>query len=85
MKKLGIDHGPSASQIVPVIVGEPQAALKLGSVLREAGIWATPIRPPTVPEGTARLRIAFNAAHERADLERLISAISAWHILENSG
>jgi 8-amino-7-oxononanoate synthase len=40
-------------------------------MLREAGFWATAIKPPTVPTGTARVRLAFTAAHNEADVERL--------------
>jgi 8-amino-7-oxononanoate synthase len=44
--------------------------------LREAGIWATSIRPPTVPPGTARLRLAFTAAHGEADVDRLLDVLA---------
>ncbi len=84
LKELGVDTGRSESQIVPVIVGAPEAALGLASALREAGIWATPIRPPTVPDGTARLRIAINAAHDGEDLDRLLSAIAGWRKHESA-
>lgn len=67
---------PSTTQIVPLIVGEAAAALALTERLADAGIWATAIRPPTVPNGTARLRIAFSAAHETEDLARLLTALA---------
>ena len=73
---LDFDVGRSQSQIVPLIVGDAQAALALGRSLAEAGIWATAIRPPTVPKGSARLRIAFSAAHTESDLERLLTALA---------
>ena len=73
---LGFDVGASQSQIVPLIVGEAGAALALADRLSQAGIWATAIRPPTVPKGAARLRIAFSAAHSEADLERLLTALA---------
>jgi len=73
---LGYDTGNSASQIVPLIVGDAEAAKELSAKLAEAGIWATAIRPPTVPEGTARLRLAFSAAHSSADLERLLGQLT---------
>ena len=79
LKAMNIDAGGSTTHIVPVIVGSAHAALSLGEALRAAGIWAVPIRPPTVPDGTARLRIALNAAHTDADLDQLIEAISLWN------
>jgi len=73
---LGCDVGASRSQIVPLVTGGAEAALALSASLAEAGIWASAIRPPTVPKGAARLRIAFSAAHGEADLERLLSALA---------
>jgi 8-amino-7-oxononanoate synthase len=67
----GYDTGNSTTQIVPLIVGTPDAALALSEMLRGAGFWATAIRPPTVPQGTARVRLAFTAAHEEEDAARL--------------
>ena len=72
---LGFDTGGSISQIVPLIVGEAAAAANLSAKFAKAGIWATAIRPPTVPRGTARLRLAFSAAHSATDLERLLSQL----------
>jgi 8-amino-7-oxononanoate synthase len=67
--------GASTTQIVPVIVGSADAALALSAKLREAGFWATAIRPPTVPQGTARVRFAFTAAHDEADVDRLLDVL----------
>lgn len=64
-----------ASAIVPVIVGSAQAALDAAALLAEHGFLVVPIRPPTVPEGTARLRIAFTAAHPDAEIERLADLV----------
>jgi 8-amino-7-oxononanoate synthase len=74
---LGYDTSASATQIVPVIAGTADAALRLSATLREAGFWATAIRPPTVPQGTARVRLAFAAAHTEADVEGLLDALGA--------
>lgn len=74
-RTLGYDVGSSQSQIVPLIIGEADAALGLAARLAAAHIWVSAIRPPTVPKGTARLRIAFSAAHSQDDLERLLGAL----------
>src|SRR5215471_14348417 len=65
----------AASPIVPVIVGEPENALAGARMLETEGFLAVPIRPPTVPAGTARLRLAFTARHEDADIERLADLV----------
>ena len=63
------------SAIVPVIVGETEAALSASELLREEGFLVVAIRPPTVPAGTARLRFAFTAQHPDAEIERLADAV----------
>ncbi len=72
-KALGM--APAQSPIVPVVLGDEQAALTASSVLEEAGFAVVAIRPPTVPAGTARLRIAFSALHADADVLRLAETI----------
>lgn len=74
---LGIDHGASSTQIVPAIIGGEEAALTLSAKLEEAGLLAGAIRPPTVPAGTSRLRLALRAGHGEADIEALLKAIAA--------
>lgn len=64
-------HGP----VVPVLVGPSRAALKLSAALAERGFWAPAIRPPTVPEGSARLRLTLYADLGKAELERAIEAL----------
>ena len=66
---------PSATAIQPLIIGENQAALDLSAALWERGLWCPAIRPPTVPKGTARLRISVSAAHRPADIARLLEAL----------
>lgn len=66
---------PSDTAIQPLLVGDNAAALKLSEGLRERGIWVAAIRPPTVPQGTARLRITLSAAHTVDDVEQLIGAL----------
>lgn len=72
---LGFDTGASSTQIVPVVVGTADAALDLSLQLRKAGFWATAIRPPTVRQGTARVRLAFTAALTERDLDGLLEAL----------
>ncbi len=74
-RRLGLPD--AASPIVPVIVGGADAALAASAALEAQGFLVVAIRPPTVPEGTARLRVAFNAAHADADVIRLADAVSA--------
>ena len=73
----GLDTGASTTQIVPIVVGTPEAALAMSGRLRQAGLWASSIRPPTVPPGTARLRLAFTAAHQETDVDRLLDVLAA--------
>jgi 8-amino-7-oxononanoate synthase len=63
------------SAIVPVIVGETEAALSASALLRDEGFLVVAIRPPTVPAGTARLRFAFTAQHPDTEIERLADAV----------
>lgn len=68
---------PSAtSAIVPVVIGSAAAALEASARLEAEGFLVVAIRPPTVPEGTARLRIAFSAAHADADVLRLAERVA---------
>jgi 8-amino-7-oxononanoate synthase len=66
---------PAHSAIVPVILGSAQAALAAQAKLEADGLLAMAIRPPTVPKGTARLRLAFNAHHGDADIARLAAVV----------
>jgi len=73
----GIGTADSTTQIVPAIVGEAADALALAAVLAADGLLAAAIRPPTVPPGTSRLRLALRATHATADIDRLADAIVA--------
>ena len=66
---------PSETAIQALIVEDNQRALDLMADLLEQGIWVPAIRPPTVPKGTARLRISLSAAHTSAQIDRLIAAL----------
>ncbi len=71
---------PSHSAIQPLIVGDNAAALRVALRLRERGFWVSAIRPPTVPPGSARLRITLTSSHTDDDIARLLAALySAAH------
>ena len=59
------------------MVGASDAAVALAERLRAHGIWVPAIRPPTVPAGTARLRVSLSAAHTDADVDALLAALRA--------
>lgn len=65
----------SESAIQPLIVGENSRTLELAAQLRARGCWVTAIRPPTVPPGTARLRLTLTAAHEPEDIEQMLEIL----------
>ena len=65
----------SHTAIQPLIVGDNARTLLLAQRLRDRGFWVTAIRPPTVPAGTARLRITLTAAHEARDIDELLEAL----------
>jgi 8-amino-7-oxononanoate synthase len=67
---------PSDTAIQPLIIGSNEAALAVMAKLDEQGVWVPAIRPPTVPEGTARLRISLSAAHTLAQVDQLVAALS---------
>ena len=73
--QLGLELADSPTPIQPLIVGEATAALHLGETLRARGILIGAIRPPTVPPGSARLRITFSAAHSADQVDRLLDAL----------
>jgi 8-amino-7-oxononanoate synthase len=66
----------SHTAVQPLIVGANEATLDIAAALDRAGLWVPAIRPPTVPEGTSRLRISLSAAHSHTDLDRLETALS---------
>ena len=72
---LGLQLLESCTPIQPVVLGSEAAAVAASDALRAQGLWVPAIRPPTVPAGTSRLRITFSAAHETADVDRLLEAL----------
>jgi 8-amino-7-oxononanoate synthase len=74
LRALGLP-AEAATPIFPVVLGAPAAALSAAALLRQRGLLVKPIRPPTVPAGSSRLRIALTAAHTDAHLDLLLSAL----------
>jgi 8-amino-7-oxononanoate synthase len=74
--QLGFTLGSSATPIQPLLIGAAAEALALSAALRTAGFWVAAIRPPTVPAGSARLRITLSAAHDAADIDALLAALA---------
>lgn len=75
--RLGLNLLSSPTPIQPVVLGSAALALQTSQRLRERGFLVPAIRPPTVPEGSARLRITLSAAHEPSDVDRLLEALSS--------
>ncbi|MBE2894338.1 aminotransferase class I/II-fold pyridoxal phosphate-dependent enzyme [Spirabiliibacterium falconis] len=67
---------PSTSHIVPLIVGENQRAVDLAHVLQQNGFYCLPIRPPTVPQGTARIRFSLNAGITEQTIDKLLTTLT---------
>ena len=67
---------PSRTAIQPVLIGSDADAVAASLALREAGLWVPAIRPPTVPPGTARLRVSLSAAHTETDVAQLATQLS---------
>ena len=74
--QLGLKMMPSASTIQPLLIGDSQHAVAISAALREKGILVSAIRPPTVPQNTARLRITFSALHDESHINLLLSALA---------
>ena len=76
-KELGIELMASNTAIQPIVLGSTEKAVVISRLLQEKGILVTAIRPPTVPEGTARLRITISANHEEQDINTLLHALES--------
>ncbi len=74
LRALGYEIPRGAGPIMPIIVGENEEALKMSEKLLEEGVLVVAIRPPTVPKGTARLRLSVSGAHTDADIGKLFNA-----------
>jgi len=83
--QLGLGLPDSDTPIQPLIVGDAGTALQFSEAMRGQGILVTAIRPPTVPEGTARLRITFSAMHTETHVDRLLGALDKTIATEGTG
>jgi len=77
LQRRGLELMASSTPIQPLVVGDPGRALGISQALLERGILVPAIRPPTVPVGTARLRITLSARHTEAQVDRLLDALDA--------
>lgn len=76
-QQLGFTLMDSQTPIQPILVGDADKALKMSEQLKAQGIYISAIRPPTVPAGSARLRVTLSAAHTEAQVDRLLAALEA--------
>jgi len=79
LRALGVPAEPR-SAIFPLVLGAPERALEVAAQLRARGVLVKPIRPPTVPEGTSRLRFAVTAAHSEAQVDQALEALAALEV-----
>ncbi len=75
LKKIGVVAENSGSPIMPIMIGTSEQALKIASRLFECGVYAAAIRPPTVPSGTARIRMTITAGHTEEDIDSALNAL----------
>lgn len=82
---IGLTLMDSVTPIQPILIGDSARALRLSALLRARGLLVTAIRPPTVPAGSARLRVTLSAAHSETQLELLLQALAeCWPLLGES-
>ncbi|MNC28636.1 8-amino-7-oxononanoate synthase [compost metagenome] len=72
---LGLELMDSPTPIQPILIGDSARAVEFSRLLRERGLLVGAIRPPTVPAGTARLRVTLSAAHTTEQVDRLLAAL----------
>ncbi|EGH05897.1 MULTISPECIES: 8-amino-7-oxononanoate synthase [Pseudomonas syringae group genomosp. 2] len=80
-EQIGLQLMDSFTPIQPILFGDAGRALRLSQLLRERGLLVTAIRPPTVPAGSARLRVTLSAAHSKADVQLLLEALEQCYAL----
>ncbi len=82
-RALGLNLMQSETPIQPLLIGDSAAAIQASEFLKQQGLLVAPIRLPTVPKGSARLRITLSALHENHDVDRLLEALDQCKITEN--
>ena len=82
LKSAGWHVLEGASPIIPVIIGDEDKCLRLATHLRQQSIYVPAIRPPTVPQGTSRLRVSLNATHRPEDINRLLEVLASFDDLD---
>ncbi|MDD5577823.1 MAG: 8-amino-7-oxononanoate synthase [Methylobacter sp.] len=75
-QQLGLQLVDSSSAIQPILIGDSKRAVVISNALLNAGFLISAIRPPTVPQGTARLRVTFSAMHEEQQIDQLLDALA---------
>jgi glycine C-acetyltransferase/8-amino-7-oxononanoate synthase len=75
VRQIGFDTLDSCSPIIPLLVGDAQAALSLSEALLARGVYAPAIRPPTVPDGTSRIRMSVTAGHRPEQIDHVLEAL----------
>lgn len=78
LRAMGYDTGESSTQIIPVILGDERETLALSRRLEEEGVLAIALRPPTVPEGSSRIRLALTTCHTEEQIQFLLHLFEKW-------
>jgi 7-keto-8-aminopelargonate synthetase-like enzyme len=76
LRTCGFDVRHHGTPILPVIMGDAQAALQCSAMLLESGVWCPAIRPPTVPMGSSRLRVTASATLSTAEIDRALQVFA---------
>ncbi len=83
-EQLGLALLPSQSPIQPILIGDSKKALAISAALLNAGFLVSAIRPPTVPQGSARLRVTFSALHDEVHIDALLDALAKAYFFDTS-